>query len=155
MHLQRGLPAIIRRDVAIGAEIPRPAASFQPSRNQYLGTALLAELKRHDVPDADRIVGLIDADVYAPGLNFIFGQAEKPGRFAIVALPRFRESFRGRPEDVRKFHDRALKVTIHELGHTFGSVHCRDRKCVMHFANSLPEVDHTGFQYCSREEVPE
>jgi hypothetical protein len=77
-QLRTDLPAIIRRDVVMGAEIPLPAASFQPSRKQHLGQALLDELKRHDVPDADRVVGLIDADVYAPGLNFIFGQAESP-----------------------------------------------------------------------------
>lgn len=147
-HLQRELPAVLKRDVVIGAAIPIPAAALEPSRKQYRGDALLEELERHDVRDADRIVGIIDQDAYAPGLNFIFGQARMPGRFAVVALARLRHQ-----GDDARFRERALKITIHEVGHTFGFKHCEDRKCVMHFANSLGEADYTGIQYCGREEV--
>lgn len=154
-HLRRDLPVIVKRDVTIGAPIPRPVAAFDPTRKQYRGSVLLQELEGQGLADADRIVGIIDGDAYAPGLNFIFGQAKRPGRVAVVALPRLRESFRGREEDVNRFHERVLKVTSHELGHAFGFKHCLDRKCVMHFANSVGEVDQSGVQYCSRERVPD
>ncbi|HVR39858.1 MAG TPA: archaemetzincin family Zn-dependent metalloprotease [Thermoanaerobaculia bacterium] len=149
-HLQHELPAIVKRDVTIGAAIARPEAALDVSRQQYRGDALLEELKRHDVAGADRVIGIIDADAYAPGLNFIFGQAMKPGRFGVVALPRLRESFRGRPENAALFRDRVLKETAHELGHTFGFAHCDDRKCVMHFSNSLGDTDFKGNRYCER-----
>jgi len=155
VHLQLGLPSILKRDVIIGAGIPLPGTAFVASRNQYLGSALLDDLEQHDVSQAERVVGVIDADAFAPGLNFIFGQAKLPGRYAVVALPRLRDSFRGRPENVAKFVDRALKETVHELGHTFGFEHCPNRKCVMHFSNSFGDTDYKDARFCEREHVPE
>src|SRR6185436_12443582 len=117
----------------------------------YLGEGLLVELAKHDVADADRIVGIIDADAYAPGLNFIFGQARLPGRFAVVALPRLRDSFRGRAENEARFRERVLKETTHEIGHTLGFKHCPNRKCVMAFSNSFADTDYKTAQFCERE----
>ena len=142
-------------DITVAAEIPRPQNALDPKRQQYLGSALLAELERRKFPEAERVVGIIDADAYAPGLNFIFGQANKPGRFAVLALPRLRESFRGQPEDLDRFRQRALKETAHELGHTFGFAHCENPPCVMHFSNSLGDTDRKGARFCAREQVPE
>lgn len=155
IDLQRDLAAGVSRDVVIAAELPRPEAAFDVSRKQYRGSALLDELARHDIPAADRVVGIIDADSYAPGLNFIFGQAKKPGRFAIVALPRFRDSFRGRPENAVRFRSRLLKETVHEIGHTFGFEHCPDRTCVMYFSNSFADTDYKSSQFCRREKLPQ
>jgi archaemetzincin len=151
-HLQRELAPLVKREITIANAIVPPA--IDPVRQQYRGESLLAELSPHDIGEAERVVGIIDGDVYAPGLHFIFGQARKPGRFAVVALPRLRESFFGRPENEKRFRERVVKVTVHELGHTFGFAHCEDRKCVMHFARSLPEADVTGFHYCAREPLP-
>jgi archaemetzincin len=149
--LRRDLAPILKREVTIGNDIPLPAAGFDKSRNQYLGDALLEQLERNDLPDAARVVGIIDRDAYAPGLNYVFGQARLPGRFAVVALPRLRQSLHARPADDERFRQRVLKITIHELGHTFGFVHCPDRKCVMHFSNAIGETDYSGVQYCVNE----
>ena len=153
-HLQKELPALVDREVVIGDAIAPPAKAFDVKRGQYLGTAILEELARHDVEDADRVFGIIDADAYAPGLNFIFGQARLPGRVAFIALPRLRDSFRGRPDNVPRFHERALKESVHELGHSFGFQHCPDPQCVMHFSNSFLDTDRKGARYCVRHEVP-
>jgi archaemetzincin len=153
-QLRNELPGIIKRDVAIGVPIPAPVAAFDVSRQQYRGSLLLEVVSRHDIAGADRVVGIIDADAYAPGLNFIFGQAMKPGRFAVVALPRLRDSFRGRPENPTRFRERAVKETVHEIGHSFGLEHCEDRKCVMHFSNSFGDTDYKSSRFCSREQLP-
>jgi archaemetzincin len=154
VHVQREVHAILHRDVAIAAPIPLPAAAFDAKRKQYVGRGLLNELGRHDVAGADRVVGIIDADAYAPGLNFIFGQADLPGRFAVVALPRLHDSFRGRPENAERFRSRLVKETIHELGHTFGFEHCDDRRCVMHFSNSFGDTDYKTAAFCPRHRLP-
>lgn len=154
VHLQKEVRGILQRPVTIGAEIPRPAAAFDAKRQQYRGSALLEELERHDRGDAERIVGILDADAYAPNLNFIFGQARKPGRVAVVALARLHDSFRGRPDDPVSVRDRAVKVTIHELGHSFGFEHCDNSRCVMFFANSFRDIDQSGFRY-DRERPPD
>jgi archaemetzincin len=45
-------------------------------------------------------VGIVDLHLYAPQLNFVFGQAAIRGSAALVALPRLRQSFYGMPEDL-------------------------------------------------------
>ena len=92
-------------------------------------------------------MGILDADAYAPGLNFIFGQARKPGRFALVALPRLRQSLHG-PDAEAPFRTRVLKESVHELGPTFGFEHCADPKCVMHFSNSVGDTDGKDATFC-------
>jgi archaemetzincin len=144
--LRADLTHTLRREVAIGAAIAVPPSAYDESRKQYLGSALLQELKTHDTSSAQRVLGVIDGDVYAPKLNFIFGQAQKPGRFAVVAMPRLRE--RG---GAAEFRERLAKVAVHEIGHTFGASHCEERTCVMHFANSVLEIDHARRAYCGRE----
>lgn len=70
-------------------------------------------------PATERLLGLIEADYYAPGLNFIFGQTKLHGRKAFIALPRLRQSFYGLPEDAllhRRFRlDLRPLVTDHSL----------------------------------------
>jgi archaemetzincin len=131
------------------AELAKPiliSASFSTHRRQYLGDAILHELKRQ--PHNGKIVGLVEADCYAPGLNFIFGQAVLNGDEAFVALPRLHEAFYDRREDDQLFHQRVLKEVLHELGHTFGLGHCSDPLCVMHFSNSLQDTDQKQPQFC-------
>ena len=150
-HVRSGLGPITGYEVTIAAPIAPPPRS----RQQYLGEDLLKELEsKYGDANAGRVIGLIDADAYAPGLHFIFGQARNPGRYAVVALPRLRNSFYGRREDPARFRERALKVTAHELGHSFGFAHCPNETCVMHFANSIFDVDRQGSRYCPRETVP-
>lgn len=140
-HLQRELPPLVNADITIAPEIPRPSNALDPARQQYLGDSLLEELKQQNL-DADRVVGIIDADTYARGLNFIFGQSMKPGRFAVISVARFHGP---------RFQERALKVTTHEIGHSFGFAHCAESQCVMRFANSLRELDSQGGMFCKRD----
>jgi len=130
--------------------IPIPASAYDQQRGQYAGHEILAVLGRQDLPDAECVLGTLDADCYAPGLNFIFGQASLDGRDAFIALPRLRPSFYGQPEDETVFHERVLKEAVHELGHTYGLSHCPDPKCVTHFSNSLYDTDFKDVQFCPR-----
>ncbi|MFU8796607.1 MAG: archaemetzincin family Zn-dependent metalloprotease, partial [Dehalococcoidia bacterium] len=115
------------------------ATAFDPQREQYLSTKLLALLKN---PEGDgRVVGVTEVDLYVPGLNYVFGEADPLSRTAIVSLCRLRQEYYGLEPDERLFFDRAVKEIVHELGHTFGLGHCTDNKCVMHFSNSLADTD--------------
>ena len=132
----------------VAAPIPIPSAAYDRRRGQYLGDRILNTLARLEAPEAKRILGVIDADCYALGLNFIFGQASLYGRECFIALPRLRQSFYGLPEDEELFRERVLKEAVHELGHTYGLGHCPDPGCVMHFSNSLYDTDVKESTFC-------
>jgi archaemetzincin len=133
---------------AIAPALPQPLNACHRSRAQYLSSKILEELGRLDLPGASRLLGVVDLDLYVPELNFVFGQATMGGRQALIALPRLRQSFYGLAEDRDLFHLRVLKEAVHELGHTLGLGHCRDRSCVMSFSNSLRDTDVKGASFC-------
>jgi len=127
--------------------LPAPDYAYDRRRGQYSAHAILERLHPRSV---ERVLGVVDRDLYVPELNFVFGLADLPGRRALIALPRLRQSFYGVPDSDALFVTRAAKEAVHELGHTYGLGHCRDRCCVMVFSNSLADTDYKGRQFCAR-----
>jgi len=123
--------------------------AYDSRRKQYLATKLLSRLKKSGVAKDEKVLGIVDVDLYAPGLNFIFGQAEIAAGVAIISLCRLRQEYYG-PPDQAIYLDRATKEAVHELGHTFGLDHCSNERCVMHFSNSLADTDLKQAAFCSR-----
>ncbi len=132
-----------------GPAMVLPAGAYDAHRRQYRSDDLLERLRAFST-EAWRLLGLVEADLYTPGLNFVFGQASLSGREALVALARLHPSFYGQPEDVECFRLRTLKEAVHELGHTLGLGHCPDRRCVMHFSNTLADTDFKDADFCPR-----
>jgi archaemetzincin len=136
--------------------IPGPLTAYDPVRRQFLSTAILEAMlgERHiaagtrarKAQKADRVLAVIDRDLYVPHLNFVFGTAG--GRGAVISLTRLRQSFYGCAEDEGLFRTRVLTEAVHELGHTFGLGHCPDPVCVMFFSNSLGDTDRKGPGFC-------
>ncbi len=125
-----------------------PAKAFDPERGQREGSSLLRALPAAKPGASDAVLGVIDEDIFVADLNFIFGLAY--GRRAIISLTRLRQEFRGLSPDPALFRERAKKEAVHELGHVFGLPHCPDRRCVMHFSNSIIDTDFKGWRYCER-----
>jgi len=124
--------------------------AYDSKREQYLASKLLAGLKKTGVAKGKKALGIVDVDLYAPGLYFIFGQADIASGVAIISLCRLRQEFYGSPPDEALFMDRTIKEAVHELGHTFGLEHCENARCVMHFSNSLADTDWKQAAFCSR-----
>ena len=144
-----GLREAFGRDYVIAAPLSHPDYAYDRRRGQYRSDDILARLRRLKLP-AERWLGVVDVDLYTPGLNFVFGQATMGGPTALISLARLRQSFYGLPEDEALYHERAIKEAVHELGHTYGLGHCPDPACVMHFSNSLLDTDRKGADFCPR-----
>ena len=124
------------------------AHAYNQERRQYLASKLLEALSASYRQREERVVGIVDVDLYTPRLNFIFGEADINSSTAIVSLCRLRQEYYGLPADRNLFIERATKEIVHELGHTFGLGHCHNARCIMHFSNSLADTDWKDAVFC-------
>jgi archaemetzincin len=144
--LKQSLTEAFGQKTWVGDDIKLTSESWNQNRCQYLASTLLARLPTPG--SGDRVLGVVDVDIFAPRLNFVFGQADITGRRAIISLQRLRQEFYGLTKDEKLFHERTLKEAVHELGHTYGLKHCPNPACVMHFSNSLHDTDLKGWNLC-------
>lgn len=123
-----------------GVAIPQEA--YNSTRKQYNSTYILNELlKQTRLLDTDRVLGVTDVDIFASHLNFVFGEAQCPGRAALISIHRLRPEFYGASSDSKLFETRVLKEAVHELGHTLTLGHCKNSECIMFFSNSIADTD--------------
>jgi archaemetzincin len=122
--------------------------AYNPERKQYYSSAILGKLPKLGSEDCARILGLVDVDLYVPDLNFVFGEADVVEKTAIISTKRLRPGYWGLPEDESLFWERTLKEAVHELGHTYGLGHCPEKRCVMHFSNTLRDTDIKSSSFC-------
>lgn len=125
-----------------------PPYAYNKARRQYNSTLLLEYLAVSKPRGFSKCLGVTETDLYAGGLNFVFGEAVLNGEDAVISLHRLRPEFYGNPPDRRIFEARVLKEAVHELGHTFGLTHCDNLECVMHFSNSIIDTDVKKAQPC-------
>jgi archaemetzincin len=147
--LKNDLSAVFNKKVIIGDGMPEPDYAYHKKRKQYLSTAILnAIFEKKEYASYEKILGILDHDLYVPELNFVFGEASR--KVAVISLTRLRQMFYHLPEDRDLFHQRVLTEAVHELGHTFGLGHCKNPRCVMFFSNSLMDTDRKGFEFCPK-----
>jgi archaemetzincin len=147
-RLQAELSKTFDKKVSIGKAMPHPVYAFNKKRNQYLSTTILYTLmEQEEYAGSEKILGIVDHDLYVPELNFVFGEASQ--KAAVISLTRLRQEFYRQPQDQTLYEKRILTEAVHELGHTYGLDHCRNPRCVMFFSNSLIDTDRKGFEFCS------
>lgn len=118
-----------------------PEFAFAPTRNQFLSTAILGRLYDRSTPANTRVLGVTAVDLYIPVLTFVFGEAQVNNPCALVSLHRLREEFYGMPPNPELLQEHLLKEAMHELGHTFGLLHCPDYRCVMTSSHAVEHLD--------------
>ncbi|MBU2226246.1 MAG: archaemetzincin family Zn-dependent metalloprotease [Proteobacteria bacterium] len=122
--------------------------AFDPNRGQYNSSLILRQLIMKPPRDAEKILAVLDVDLFIPILTFVFGEAQLKGIGAVVSTRRLHNRFYGLPEDAEVTTDRLLKESVHELGHTFGLIHCSQPKCVMNSSTYVENIDLKQAELC-------
>ena len=123
---------------------------YDPARRQYDGNRLIHEIEARFASDTDKTLGLFNVDLFIPILTYIFGQAFLNGRAGIASICRLSNERYGIKADEKIFIDRIRKEVIHELGHTFGLIHCHNSLCVMRSSTYVEDIDQKGAELCNQ-----
>ncbi|MBI2618919.1 MAG: archaemetzincin family Zn-dependent metalloprotease [Ignavibacteriales bacterium] len=122
--------------------------AYDASRNQYYSSFLLSALVKQYPTHEGKLLGITKTDLYVPVLTYVFGEAQLNGMAAIVSSYRLDDALYGLPPNRGIFEDRLMKEAVHELGHTFGLLHCRQFDCVMHSSTAVEEIDLKSVHFC-------
>lgn len=156
-YFGKGLPEAIAEDVMSEFSLPVKIREghidlsefYDPARNQYDGNRLLKQMETVYASDTAKTLGLFNVDLFIPILTYIFGQSFLNGRSGIASVFRLRNERYGIKADEPLFTDRARKEVIHELGHMFGLIHCRNPLCVMRSSTYVEDIDQKTHSFCS------
>lgn len=148
-YLSTAIAELLSLTVQILPPKPLPFNTYHIVRNQHYSTQLLEYLlARDDLDEPFRMLGITSVDLYIPIFTFVFGEAQLDGRAAIISTFRPRGEASGVRVPQSIFLDRLLKLSLHELGHTFSLPHCRQEGCLMGFSPTLEKLDQKNTEFC-------
>lgn len=124
--------------------LPSPAYAFNKDRQQYHANAIMRRLTPLLEPGQRFVIGVGDVDLFVPDSAFVFGEADRETKAAVVSLFRLRQG-----ADTERFRRRAQVETVHQAGHLLGLSYCEDGRCVMSLAQSPAEVDRKNLGLCT------
>jgi archaemetzincin len=128
----------------------RPAYAFHSDRLQYNVITILKELESNPIQGIQKVVAVLDVDLFLPVFTHVFGEARQGGRVALVSLFRLGEDPAGPapPSPSATLLERSAKVALHELCHLYNLSHCDRHDCLMHFSGNLDDLDTISFRLC-------
>jgi archaemetzincin len=144
-HIQ----GILHVDVDVLPPLPLPSSAFDQARLQYSASHMLQHLETLSLSRWDKIMAVLDRDLFVPIFTYVLGEAQQGGKHALVSLHRLKTQEANDPSALSLLMERSAKVALHELGHLYNLHHCMDPRCLMHFSGSLRDLDETILDYCS------
>jgi archaemetzincin len=148
-----GLLALLSEQLGVPARrLARPLdleRAFDASRRQHNATALLQQVLALGGSSAEKLMAVVDVDLYIPVLTFVFGQAQLDGTAGVVSTFRLHSEFYGMPKDPQRFRERLDKEVLHEVGHLYGLYHCHQFECVMRSSTYVEEIDLKRAAFCA------
>ena len=140
--------AVLHRPVRVVEPLRNVDVAYDPSRDQYNSRRLLDLLRAMLPAGAERLLGVTNLDLFVPVLTFVFGEAQLQGPVAVVSTFRLDNRFYGLEEDGGLLQARLVKEAVHELGHTYGLLHCYDPLCVMCSSTYVEQIDLKRKSFC-------
>lgn len=134
--------------VQILPPLGHPDYAFHERRFQYDAGIILKAFESIGFEDYEKVIGVLNLDLFVPIFTYVFGEAKQGGKFALVSLFRLDKNPDGHPSPSSLIFERTAKVALHELGHLFNLFHCREKNCLMHFSGGIQDLDETPMYLC-------
>ena len=127
----------------------KPDFAFNKDRQQFHSTAVLRRLeglrpRGRDAP----VLGVVDVDLFVPDQPFVFGEADRDARSALVSVFRLKGGD-GHPIPAERLAHRVRVEAAHSVGHLLGLSHCNDFRCAMYLSHTPADADRKGEGLCS------
>ncbi len=90
------------------------------------------------------VLGICEVDLFVPESAFVFGEADRESRSAVLSTFRLRQGAEG--ETLKR---RTQVEAVHQAGHLLGLSYCEDARCVMFLANTPSDCDRKGVALCN------
>ncbi len=125
-----------------------PQSALNSARGQMFLSTLTAKVLRRYPESEGMLLAVTEFDLYKTSHRYIFGDADEQRRLAVISLHRLRSEYYGEDADENTLFQRALKESVHELGHATGLKHCYNARCAMYYSNSIFETDNKMPHFC-------
>jgi archaemetzincin len=143
------LSAAFGRVVTVQKALPGPKYALNPSRGQYHSAAILKRIETLRTGEWDAAIGIVDVDLFVPEVPFIFGEADRSTRAAIISLTRLRPEIGSMESRFETLQKRLLSEAVHQMGLIRGLAHCPNNRCVMFLSSTVQDTDKKGVQFCA------
>jgi archaemetzincin len=127
-----------------GAPLTHPQYALNPQRQQFHATAILRRLSAQLLPEQLGILGICDVDLFTPEAEFVYGEADRELKAALISLQRLKMG--ASPAQLTR---RAQTEAVHEMGYLLGLSHCEESHCVMFLSRSTADTDRKGLSLCN------
>lgn len=128
--------------------LQHPSYAHDSRRQQYDAGIILSTLESTSLHEQQKVIGVLNVDLFVPIFTHVFGEAQQGGKYALVSLYRLGRMSGKRKAISPQVLERTAKVALHELGHLFDRVHCEDNHCIMHFMGRVEDLDKIPPYFC-------
>src|SRR5262245_32346601 len=145
----KSLQETFQRPANVHRSLPVPKYAYNPTRAQYHSAAILKRVETLRVAEWDAAIGIVDVDLFVPEVPFIFGEADRSTRSAIISLTRLRPETGTNDSKREGTFKRLMSECIHQIGMIRGLAHCPNNRCVMFFSATVQDTDKKGMAFCA------
>lgn len=141
------LRAFFKVEVRLLDRVALPSEAYYPARRRHRAEKLLDFLAPRLPGDGHRILGITSGDISTTKEEYedwgILGLATIDGRACVISSFRCRRDVTPAGATIR-----LGKVSVHEIGHTFGLEHCPNRGCLMEDAQGKVATSDREYDLC-------
>ena len=118
---------------------------------QYLTKDILNTMAPLLPKDGLNLMGCLNTDLYPnDSWNYVFGWGRSDIKCGVFSFARFSETFfdPDKKEDPQLLEYKAVRIMVHEMGHTFNIGHCTFHNCGMNGMNHGDELMSKPMEFC-------